>query len=165
MIKPFFLCRAQKLRTRSISTLNHFESCLFHYIHTHITIQSLPLLSINFLFLLYLWVQRSYGTVSHRPNRTPSLTPAVTLPPSSYFPNFPTFTSSSLNVLFSQMFVVIGLRYLQQAISLLGRLIQAVGNTLIRTLGNPQRLHYHGTSFRGLEILVNRSIPTAFDAR
>jgi len=32
-------------------------------------------------------------------------------------------------------------------------------------MGNPQRLHYHGTSFRGLEILVNRSIPTAFDAR
>jgi len=33
-------------------------------------------------------------------------------------------------------------------------------------MGNPQHLHYHGTSFRGLAILVDRSIPpAAFDAR
>jgi hypothetical protein len=40
------------------------------------------------------------------------------------------------------------------------------GNTSIGTLGNPQRLRYHGTAFRGLDILVDRSIPpTAFDGR
>ena len=40
------------------------------------------------------------------------------------------------------------------------------GNTSIGTMGNPQHLRYHGISFRGLDILVDRSIPlTAFDAR
>jgi hypothetical protein len=34
-------------------------------------------------------------------------------------------------------------------------------NTSIGTLRNPQRLQHHGTSFRGLDIKVNRSIPTA----
>lgn len=80
------------------------------YIYT--TMQSPPLLPINFLFSLYLWVQWSYGTVSHRPTRTPSLTQAVTLPHSAYFPSFPPFISNSPNVPFSQLFVVITLWHL-----------------------------------------------------
>jgi hypothetical protein len=31
----FFVQGAKKLRTRSISTMNHFESFLFHYIYTN----------------------------------------------------------------------------------------------------------------------------------
>jgi len=122
MIKPFFFwCRMQKTRNKiNINNESFLKLFISLHIYTHHNSKFTFVIYKLYVFIVLMSTVK-LRKVSHRPTRTPSLTQAVTLPPSSYIPNFPIFTSSSLNVLFSQMFVVVSMWYLYQAISLFGQ--------------------------------------------